>query len=448
MQLFSVLRYITRFSIGLIVFLTLLVGGCGGGGGGNVDSTPSISNLSISPNGAYVNTGTVSVNGSLTVTDLGGDLAKATITILDSHGTTLSSTSVSIQNAKGFTHGNVSLAASVDTNATPMGNYTVQVQLVDAGGLSSNVLTTAFKISAFPWVSLPALPTPRSGFAVATLNGLIYVIGGELTSANTPGPATNIMEVFDPIAGTWSTGKPMLTARIGATAAVLGGKIYVIGGDNWDGGLGSGTVEQFDPTSNTWTSELAMPVARSFAAAVTTGTTLGTQVVVVGGDNTVGDLATNEAYDPLNGWSLLSSMPTARTGLAADSINGILYATGGYNSTGVPGDQAIVEAYDPMANQWTTKAVMLNTRAYHAAVAVNALLYVMGGRNANGYLLTVEAFNPTTNAWTSKTALPASPLLDDSTIKNSSDGAVVVNGIVYLIGGSAMFQYTPTNDIL
>ena len=44
------------------------------------------------------------------------------------------------------------------------------------------------------------------------------------------GISTNTVEIYCPLSQTWSTGKPMLTARKGAKAAVIKGKLYVIGG--------------------------------------------------------------------------------------------------------------------------------------------------------------------------------------------------------------------------
>jgi len=46
-------------------------------------------------------------------------------------------------------------------------------------------------------------------------------------------------------AGTWTSGAPLPTARQGASAATIGGKIFVIGGYSISGCMN--TVEIFDP---------------------------------------------------------------------------------------------------------------------------------------------------------------------------------------------------------
>jgi Kelch motif protein len=53
----------------------------------------------------------------------------------------------------------------------------------------------------------------------------------------------------------------------------------------------------------------------------------------VGGASTITETMV-EVYDPAsNTWTTNAPMPTARAGLAAGSINGILYAVGGSSSS-------------------------------------------------------------------------------------------------------------------
>src|SRR5437899_10589569 len=54
-------------------------------------------------------------------------------------------------------------------------------------------------------------------------------------------------------------------------------------------------------------------------------------------------------------WTTKAPMPTARWGLAAGVVNGILYAIGGGGTSGFS-DPTVVEAYDLATNTWTTKA--------------------------------------------------------------------------------------------
>jgi hypothetical protein len=123
-------------------------------------------------------------------------------------------------------------------------------------------------------------------------------------------------------------------------------------------------------------------------------------------------------------WLTQTAMPTARNRLGVAAINGILYAVGGNNSSGVP--VATVEAYSPATETWTTKAPMPTERFDFGVTAINGILYAVGGFNNNGYLMTVEAYDPATDAWTTKAPMPSA---------RSALGVTAINGILYAVGG-------------
>ena len=81
----------------------------------------------------------------------------------------------------------------------------------------------------------------------------------------------------------------MATARAGATAVALSGRIYVIGGH--DGTTPLATVEEYDPATDTWTTKTSMNVARNYP----TGVILGDLAYVIGGTQG-GEIV--ETYDP------------------------------------------------------------------------------------------------------------------------------------------------------
>src|SRR5580704_19145740 len=91
-------------------------------------------------------------------------------------------------------------------------------------------------------------------------------------------------------------------------------------------------------------------------------------------------------------WSELAPMPTARYGLGAGVVNGILYAVGGFDENSVTGT---VEAYDPSTHSWVTKAPMPTARWDLGVGVVSGILYAVGGYN-NGYLHKLEAYDPST----------------------------------------------------
>jgi hypothetical protein len=122
----------------------------------------------------------------------------------------------------------------------------------------------------------------------------------------------------------------MSTARSGAAAATVNGIIYAIGGGNTASPY-LATIEAYDPATNTWTTKASMSTIRNSPAAVS----LGSLLYAIGGHTGISGTASVEAYDPAtNTWAAKSSMATARFALAATVIGGTIYAMGGFNALG------------------------------------------------------------------------------------------------------------------
>jgi N-acetylneuraminic acid mutarotase len=102
---------------------------------------------------------------------------------------------------------------------------------------------------------------------------------------------TAVLDVYDPATNTWTTKKAMPTARYGAAAAVLGGRLYVAGGRSNYTALGK--LEAYNPATNTWAQKPSMPTPRYDLAVAKVD---GALYALGGYGNTT--LRTNEAYKP------------------------------------------------------------------------------------------------------------------------------------------------------
>jgi len=168
-----------------------------------------------------------------------------------------------------------------------------------------------------------------------------------------------------------------------------------------------------------------MPTARGY---------LSTSVVngilyAVGGGNESGVLGTVEAYDPASDtWSTKASIPTARYEFGTSVVNGVIYAVGGHNTAGLLGT---VEAYDPASDTWSTKASMPTVRYGLSTGAVNGVIYAVGGYNGS-ILGTVEAYDPASDTWTAKPPMPTPRV----SVRTSA-----VNGIIYAVGGAMTIDF-------
>jgi len=236
-------------------------------------------------------------------------------------------------------------------------------------------LAESYNASARQWSTRASMPTARINFAAVELNGSLFAIGGDnLAPCGCP---LNTVEIYDPPTNSWSNGPPMPTARSEPGITAIGNVIYVVGGYTWSPSLGlrnTPVVEAFDVTTSTWSGKSPLPVAtKGMAVAAVNGV-----LYAIGG--MVGDQATSAvyAYNPQTDlWVEKTAMPTARHSLQAAVLNGIVYALGGFNQNG--GSLSIVEAYDPVSDTWSAKPAMLRSRAAFGAVTLNGRIYAVGG---------------------------------------------------------------------
>src|SRR5262245_54266260 len=101
-----------------------------------------------------------------------------------------------------------------------------------APGWKPKAMVQEFDPAANAWAQKKPMPLASHHVAFASLNDRIYAFGGfKLPDSGPPAwePIANAWE-YDPAADTWKELAPMPTKRGAAAAAVLNGKIYVIGG--------------------------------------------------------------------------------------------------------------------------------------------------------------------------------------------------------------------------
>jgi N-acetylneuraminic acid mutarotase len=146
-------------------------------------------------------------------------------------------------------------------------------------------------------------------------------------------------------------------------------------------------------------------------------------------------------------WSSRAALPVPRTGLAAVSLTGKLYAIGGFSGSTL----ARVDQYDPASNSWTRKADLRSARREFAAGAVNGKIYVACGMswsdpNAVTYVTTTEEYDPAANSWTERAPCPIPPAYNN-VYGNVHLGGASANGRLYLVAGTpsgaALYEFDP-----
>jgi hypothetical protein len=104
---------------------------------------------------------------------------------------------------------------------------------------------TSLAAASNTWTAKAPMPTRGRGWWV--INRKFYVAGGR--GGNNQD--SNKLDVYDPVTNTWRTLASMPTARAGVAAAVVAGKLYVLGEANVKPGEGQNTVEAYHAATNT-----------------------------------------------------------------------------------------------------------------------------------------------------------------------------------------------------
>jgi len=159
------------------------------------------------------------------------------------------------------------------------------------GGRSSNEtvgLSERYLIDSDSWESLPGKPTAVSNVEAVFLRGAIYVPGGIMSN----GSVTDTMEIFVINENKWEV-RASVPERISNYAlATFEGQLFLFGG--WDGADVTDRVYRYDPSLDEWFPCASMPTARMNASA----TVMGGKILVVGGSNFEEDFAHIEGYQP------------------------------------------------------------------------------------------------------------------------------------------------------
>ena len=261
------------------------------------------------------------------------------------------------------------------------------------------------------WTKKKNMPLALHHPAWAELNGKIYVFGGFVKPEKGPTawqPIDNTWE-YDPRADTWKALAPVPSKRGAAAAAVVGGKIYVIGGASMHPG----------------SKETAVHPARPHRS-----------------------VDTNEVYDPAtNTWETRQTMPTARNHPFIGVVNNKIYVIGGRVGAAFitrASNTGIVEEYDPATDQWgALKASMLNPRSAGVSGTYKGKIYTAGGeeRSAGPWQRTfraVEAYDPATNRWS---------ILPDMTFPRHGLAGDILNGKFHMVSGDAASGGAPGTHI-
>jgi hypothetical protein len=279
------------------------------------------------------------------------------------------------------------------------------------------------------WHRLGPSLLSRQEVAAARVGRYVYVLGGFAGST----PSAQV-ERLDTRTGDWTLVAPMPRALNHTAAVAHGGRLYVVDGYMGDAaafahadGLATSGLLEYDPAANRWSTLASPPTRRGALGAAV----VGHRLYAVGGFNlTQGELASTDVYDfDTQRWSPGPALATAREHVAVVACDGLVFAIGGRTDPlYAGGNLASVEVLDPAANRWSPAEPLAHSRSAAGAVCVRGRFVVFGGEEAQGAIATTEEFDPRTRTHLVLASMP--------TPRHSMGAASAPGGRVLAIEGA------------
>jgi N-acetylneuraminic acid mutarotase len=231
-------------------------------------------------------------------------------------------------------------------------------------------------------------------------------------------------------AGTWHSRPDMREARAAHAVVSTRDSIYALAGTGPDGSVLE--VERFD--GRQWLHEAQLPGGglNAPAAAVVKG-----RIYLIGGFNTTTNVPSSDVlvYDlARKSWSNAAPLPALRGGHAAAVLNGEIHVVGGGNSRSTIADHSV---FDPANNQWRDAAPLPRSEGSPALVEFHGKLYAIGGRSGPADFGDVYVYDSAADRWSSGPAIEP----------RGTAGAVVYCGAIHLFGGESQAANTSLDDV-
>jgi hypothetical protein len=308
----------------------------------------------------------------------------------------------------------------------------------------ANMLTVKVASSLGSYLTISVFGTPilgnliqaRVSHTVTLLpNGKVLLAGG----TGPDGLVLNSAELFDPVTLSATGLNGLLsTARTEHTATLLPQtETLLIAGQDRFGPLFS--TEMFNPSSQTF--RVLSPNVQVLRSGHTATLLLDGRVVITGGQssgalgwaeafNPQTVVVFNPSYDPEAGTFtvLPNGLVTPRWDHTATLLpNGQILITGGRNDSGV---LASAELFDPATETFTALASAMTTpRVGHTATLLpDGQILILGGEGAGSALATAEVFSPSTNSFSTVTP-------GFTTARVNHTATLLPTGLVFIAGG-------------
>uniref|UniRef100_A0A8C5NH11 Kelch-like protein 9 n=1 Tax=Gouania willdenowi TaxID=441366 RepID=A0A8C5NH11_GOUWI len=285
-----------------------------------------------------------------------------------------------------------------------------------------NLLLEASNYQMMPFMQ-PTLQTERTRIRSKATH--ILALGGVMRQQLV---VSRELRLYDETNRHWKALKPMDVPRYQHGVALLGGFLFIVGGQSTYDTKGKTAIDsayRYDPRFNKWLQIASLNEKRTFFHL----SALHGKLFAVGGRNDSGEIDTVECYNmKKNEWTFVAHMVQPHYGHAGTVHGDLMYISGGITCDTF---QKQLWCYDPLTNLWSRRADMSELRGLHCMCTVGDKLYVMGGNHFRGSsdyddVLGCEFYSPSADQWTMVAPMP----------RGQSDvGVTVFNGHIYVVGG-------------
>ncbi len=256
-------------------------------------------------------------------------------------------------------------------------------------------------------VEITPSPIPRFEAAAAVVGEKLYLLGG----FHTPDlKVSSRCDVYDPMSDSWTrlADLPLPVTHAGVTVA--NGEVWVAGGFAGDHpGAATAEVWRYDVENNAWTRGPSLPEPRGSGALVE----FDGELHFFGGVKADRDTDAADHWvlrlEDRGEWQPRAPMLKARNHLSGDALNGKIHAVGGqYRHDFAPLDIDLHEAYDPATGSWSRLAPLLRPRSHcePGTFVHEGLIIIAGGRSNQAQVLyDIDAYDEVSDRWRSLPAL-------------------------------------------
>ena len=216
------------------------------------------------------------------------------------------------------------------------------------------------------WEIVGRMFVPRRYNGIAEMDGCVWVIGGEtriMERDGREGQVLYLVDIYDPMSGTWSAGPSLNVARTDPFVMSCNGRIYAIGGAAHNSEPVLDSVESIGPGEVVWRFETPLPEPTRQGH----GCVLNDVLYCVSTDGVY-------AYDTQQRcWEENFPQPgDIGQGPLAAAFCGEVWVIGGYESQ-------LIRCYNPLTRSWRSGPDLPTQQSWGAAVVMDGRLFVIGG---------------------------------------------------------------------